>query len=312
MHDPVYNSYRRTYGSFKNEGYHAYTVQYYPNPSYFPAFLAIGPIVGCVVTLVVFLIVAILFVAYNVDMNRQLLHKQNALDSKRAFVRFISHEIRTPMNTVCMGLKVLQDEAQTAMLNFMSKLETAMRALRLLVRKGEDEKLDEGEVAAKEMKEAPTSALLERVSRWTDLMLEIEESADNAVGVLNEFLNYDKIEMKTLKIDKEILPVWSLISSSIKPFHIQAKEKGLQMAMHMDVDQKPSSKEPHAESPVLGTDSKKSPQGLLLIGDSLRLAQVFRNVVSNALKFSFRGTTVEIHARWHPDRLLDAGNGLNE
>jgi signal transduction histidine kinase len=63
---------------------------------------------------------------------------------------------------------------------------------------------------------------------------------------------------------------------------------------------------------VLGTDSKKSPQGLLLIGDSLRLAQVFRNVVSNALKFSFRGTTVEIHARWHPDRLLDAGNGLNE
>jgi len=267
VHDRQFNSYRRQYNAFTNDGYSAYSVVFYPNASYFPSFLMIGPIVGCVVTIVFILLCTLCFAAYNFYMNRQLLHKQEALDSKRSFVRFISHEIRTPMNTVCMGLRVLQDEAQSALSTFMVRLDNAFKASASAT--------------------SSVSKLMERVSRWIDLMQEVEESSNNAVSVLNELLNYDKIEMKTLKIDKELLPVWSLISSSVKPFHIQAKEKGLVMNMLLERD-------PLAE-------------GLLVIGDSLRLAQVFRNVVSNALKFSFKGTSVEIKQVWHKDRLLEAG-----
>ena len=79
---------------------------YYPNDDYFPATLVIGPIVGCGVIMVLILLVAALVGAYYFIINRQLQQKQEALDSKRAFVRFISHEIRTPLNTVCLGLKV--------------------------------------------------------------------------------------------------------------------------------------------------------------------------------------------------------------
>jgi len=53
-----------------------------------------------------------------------------------------------------------------------------------------------------------------RVEGWVDLIKDIEESSNNAVDVLNELMSYDKIEMKTLEIDKEVclLPIkfWSI------------------------------------------------------------------------------------------------------
>ena len=46
---------------------------------------------------------------------------------------------------------------------------------------------------------------------------------------------------------------------------------------------------------------------LLVIGDSVRLTQVFRNVVSNSLKFSSPGGQVSIKAVWCPKNLLKQG-----
>ena len=40
--------------------------------------------------------------------------------------------------------------------------------------------------------------------------------------------------MKTLHIERELLPVWSLIASSVKPFYVQACERGLHMQLTMD------------------------------------------------------------------------------
>ena len=46
---------------------------------------------------------------------------------------------------------------------------------------------------------------------------------------------------------------------------------------------------------------------LMVIGDSVRLTQVFRNVVSNSLKFSNPGGKVTIKAVWCPNNLLKQG-----
>ena len=35
---------------------------------------------------------------------------QEAIETKRTFVRHVSHEIRTPLNTVSLGLEVLESE----------------------------------------------------------------------------------------------------------------------------------------------------------------------------------------------------------
>ena len=48
-------------------------------------------------------------------------------------------------------------------------------------------------------------------------------------------------------------------------------------------------------------------QYLMVVGDSVRLTQVFRNIISNALKFSYPGTTVVVHTKWLPDRMEEIG-----
>ena len=39
-----------------------------------------------------------------------IIEKENKLEEKKEFIRYISHEIRTPLNTVCLGLDVLGDD----------------------------------------------------------------------------------------------------------------------------------------------------------------------------------------------------------
>ena len=43
---------------------------------------------------------SIVFIIYDILMNRQALQQKLIIDTRRQFVRFISHEIRTPLNTI--------------------------------------------------------------------------------------------------------------------------------------------------------------------------------------------------------------------
>ena len=335
FHDPAYNSYRRTYSSFSNSGYSAYTVTYYPNSSYFPYFLKVGPVLGCILTIVLILLMAGLFALYNYYKDGQLQHQRDALESKRVFVRFISHEIRTPMNTVCLGLRLLQNEAKKAVSEAEIDLEigpfdtsssetspllatemekskhtnnpigneslganlidttssqliestrvkkTSIDFDNILVANGASESL----VVNKPMRTAV--ALAKKICDWTELMRDVDESAHNAVEVLNELMSYDKIEMKTLKIEMELLPISHLVLSTVQPFFIQAKEKCIEIELHI---------------PPAG------PIERFVIGDSVRLAQVVRNLISNALKFSGPNTVVRVTLTWLPESLHKEGN----
>jgi signal transduction histidine kinase len=200
---------------------------------------------------------------------------QEALDTKRKFVRFISHEIRTPMNTLCLGLKVLKDEIEVFIDSFTTANTTVFLTPRI------EKNHNEVEVASK-------------IRNWMDLILELQESSTNAVTVLNELLSYDKIEMNSFHIEKEVMSVWQLISNSIKPFNIQAREKGIQIEVDLDID--------HMEN----SDEKKSNMmTLCLFGDPIKLNQVIRNIVSNALKFSKPQDIIRISARWKPDVIIE-------
>jgi signal transduction histidine kinase len=130
------------------------------------------------------------------------------LEVKRRFVRFVSHEIRTPLNTVCLGLELLQSELDTKRTKRSNT--------------GNEGDGDE------------TDTLLghdEKLEHWQHLTDDILENANNAVGILNDLLNYDKIEQGTFKLEIGTVHIWELVRATVSAFNIQAEKR--QMALEL-------------------------------------------------------------------------------
>ena len=53
------------------------------------------------------------------------------------------------------------------------------------------------------------------------MMRDIQSSLDIAIDILNDLLNYEKLDAGIMKLDLESLSVWSLIHESITPFYLQ-------------------------------------------------------------------------------------------
>jgi signal transduction histidine kinase len=147
------------------------------------------------------------------------------------------------MNTVCIGLKLLLDEVNIVLTDLQRELERRrvepeqqleMVTIEELPPMPEvsinDNASSAGESKADsdENPMVPSSAkivtdLAAKIDFWYQLIREVEESSVNAVSILNELLSYDKIEQKTMTIEKELLPVWEVIDNAIKPLSIQAR-----------------------------------------------------------------------------------------
>ncbi|MCH2198601.1 MAG: ATP-binding protein [Flavobacteriales bacterium] len=95
----------------------------------------------------------------------------------------------------------------------------------------------------------------------------IDFSANNLLGLVNDILDFEKIEAERFAFKS--LP-FNLLDQvqNIKATHgPKAMEKGIDCACHVDF-----------------------PQDLVVIGDELRLQQILNNLISNALKFTHRGS----------------------
>lgn len=109
-----------------------------------------------------------------------------------------------------------------------------------------------------------------------DLILDLEENSSVAVATLSDLINYDKIESKTFTIEKKDVNVWSVLEKTIQPLSLQAKEKNINMELKT-----------HLSHPSeFGDVGDINLQCLRSDGDSIKLGQVIRNLVSNALKFT--------------------------
>jgi hypothetical protein len=227
-----------------------YVVSFYPTKDFQEQYQTERPKRGALVLFVSFLFCTLLFCSYDFLRQREFDRNQAVLDTKRRFVRFISHEIRTPLNTVRLGMKLLEVE--------MAKFARSI-----------------GGIAVADL--APLIAAT--LQSWKVLADEIVESSESAVEVLNDLLNYDKIEIGTLKLELAYCNITGLVERTVTAMQVQAQQKGvaLELRCHIPLD---SDSQPDLEEGECGMDDR------IVVGDTARMGQVLRNLISNALKFT--------------------------
>ncbi|MBN1983725.1 MAG: response regulator [Chitinivibrionales bacterium] len=94
----------------------------------------------------------------------------------------------------------------------------------------------------------------------------IRQSGTSLLSIVNDILDYSKIEAGKLEIENIQFNIRSTLESVIDIFAVNAYEKGLEMGTII-----------HADVPEL------------LIGDPGRIRQIFANLLSNAIKFTHSG-----------------------
>ncbi len=99
-----------------------------------------------------------------------------------------------------------------------------------------------------------------------DYLQKIKNSSTTLLSILNDILDYSKVEADQLELDSIEFSLKALIDKVTNPFTVRAKEKGLQILFQISHDVPPH-----------------------LIGDPLRVGQVLNNLLDNAVKFTEQG-----------------------
>ncbi len=108
---------------------------------------------------------------------------------------------------------------------------------------------------------------MELAPKQRDYLHKIHQAATTLLGVLNDILDYSKIEAGYLRVEMVPMRLDEVLRNSVTLFEARATEKQLQLDWHI---------EPQVP--------------LLLEGDPLRLGQVLNNLIGNAIKFTARGS----------------------
>jgi CheY-like chemotaxis protein len=98
------------------------------------------------------------------------------------------------------------------------------------------------------------------------LLQTVKNAADNLLGILNDILDFSKIEAGQLLLSKKSFVLRQLMETVLSTLNVPATEKGLRLEYIKNEDLPP-----------------------VLVGDDMRLRQIFFNLVGNAIKFTDTG-----------------------
>ncbi len=103
-------------------------------------------------------------------------------------------------------------------------------------------------------------------SKQKDYVKKIISSAKHLLGLINDILDYSKIEAKEMDLEEQPFDLNEILHNLSNIFSLKAEEKGLEFLFDVEALM------PHR-----------------LIGDQLRLSQVIVNLTNNAMKFTEKG-----------------------
>ena len=125
------------------------------------------------------------------------------------------------------------------------------------------------------------------IDDWLELANDMSGNNDSAVEVLSDLLNFDKIETGRLSLEFSIVSIFAVVGDVYKTFVAQAREKSIDLKLTGKLWEAGSTPEERMEFSGRG-----------LVGDATRIAQVLRNLLSNALKFTPESGTVTVQGNW--------------
>jgi signal transduction histidine kinase len=255
-----------------------YTLHFQPNTDFYDHYHTLYPVLVMMICAVVTIGISTIFMAYDWLVRHDSVENKMLLDSKRVFVRFVSHEIRTPINTITLGLELLTSRLASLEPSMFrsrrgsnstgpsprhSKNESDLRALALqaatnypsspasisMVSPSGMSQRSRGRRSS--ARTTPTEVVLECL----ELVGELTESSKTAVVVLNELINYDKIEMEKFHVERRVCEIYSVLKDTVRPLEVQAKQRKVKLTLKK----------------IAGME-----KSLFVIGDAVKLGQVFR------------------------------------
>jgi len=99
-----------------------------------------------------------------------------------------------------------------------------------------------------------------------DYLSKLHNAANSLLGILNDILDYSKIEAGKLDVEEVSFTLAEIVENASGLFKIAAEEKGIELVCELDPKIPP-----------------------VLIGDPLRLKQIINNLLSNSIKFTQHG-----------------------
>lgn len=229
----------------------------------------------------IILLTSVFFFIYDALVRRDLGAKKDLLDAKRRFVRFVSHEVRTPLNQVCMGLEVIHDELQAASETPLSPSSPESGS------PPPHDKKTMLTLASKMSRRSLTRP--GQAVECLSLLQDVRSSAQSAVDVLNDMLNYDRVQRRDLSMELSVMNAWDLVERTVNEFQLPAANKQISLqfkAVTTTMDAR-NDDEDDVEQARKRVESLPSDlRDLSFLGDEIRLKQVLRNLISNAIKFT--------------------------
>ena len=261
-----------------------YTLSLYPTQELFEVYATTNPVSATIGAVCIVLLTALCFFVYDFFVREEFSHKDALDKARRQFVRFISHEVRTPLNAVCMGLQLQANESE-ALLQMMQEQSTTTTA----------NNNNNNNISPTTTSPGSTNQMQNKVKELTSLGNDILSNASGAVDVLNDLLNYDKIESGTLQLELTVINIWELIEQTFMEFQQQAHFNDIQYVLDLSALVDTADQE---QPVVSASDLSQDIKNRKVIGDKVRVSQVIRNLISNALKFSKDNGTLTVRPSW--------------